>query len=181
MGPLNSAAVRPCVCLLWSLLVCLVPNSWGAFYGNVGSLYSEYKQETNFASCTTTLTSGWTVGSTSTSCMGFPIISAVKPGASDFIGRHGFVLLCCSLTLLTGKWDWRCRHYKVGIFTLISSQEMGMNIVGIPLVKSTHYDYYKKYLWPPEVAKWQCSHCMHHKNDIFNNARWGTRPQLLFL
>lgn len=66
-------------------------------------------------------------------------------------------------------------------FSLISSQEIGMNIVGIPLVKSTHYGYYKKYLWPPEVAKWQCSHCMHHKNDIFNNARWGTRPQLLFL
>jgi len=36
-------------------------------------------------------------------------------------------------------WDRRCWHQKAGIFYLIFSQRMGINILGSPLWKSYHW------------------------------------------
>jgi len=61
------------------------------------------------------------------------LTNTVEPHASDAISEARFYV---ATHFLTEIWDRRCWHQKDGIFFLILSQKMGMNILGGPLRKS---------------------------------------------
>ena len=61
------------------------------------------------------------------------LTNAVEPHASDVISEAWFYV---ATHFLTEIWDRRCWHQKAGIFFLIFSKKMGMNILGGPLRKS---------------------------------------------
>jgi len=61
------------------------------------------------------------------------LTNAVEPHASDIISEAWFYV---ATHFLTEIWDRRCWHQKAGIFFLILSQKMGINILGGPLRKS---------------------------------------------
>jgi len=81
---------------------------------------------------------------------------AVQPDASEVISEAWFYV---ATYFLTDIWDRRCWHQKDGIFFLIFSQKMGINILGGPLRKSN-----RKYI------------CLHtamqggHKSDVILNG-----------
>ena len=62
------------------------------------------------------------------------LTNAVEPHASDVISEAWFYV---ATHFLTEIWDRRCWHQKAGIFFLIFSQKMGINILGGPLRKSS--------------------------------------------
>jgi len=75
------------------------------------------------------------------------LTNAVQPHASDIISEACFYV---ATHFLTEIWDRRCWHQKAGIFFLIFSQKMGMNILGEPLRKSfpdSFYKFRKKIVW----------------------------------
>jgi len=61
------------------------------------------------------------------------LTNAVETHASDVISEAWFYV---ATHFLTEIWDQRCWHQKAGIFFLIFSQKMGINILGGPLRKS---------------------------------------------
>ena len=61
------------------------------------------------------------------------VTNTVEPHASDVISEAWFYV---ATHFLTEIWDRRCWHQKTGIFFLIFSQKMGINILGGPLRKS---------------------------------------------
>ena len=61
------------------------------------------------------------------------LTNTVEPHASDIISEAWFYN---ATHFLTEIWDRRCWHQKGGIFYLIFSQKMGINILGGPLRKS---------------------------------------------
>jgi len=67
------------------------------------------------------------------------LTNAVEPHASDVISEAWFYV---ATHFLSEIWDRRCWHQKAGIFFLIFSQIMGINILGGLLRKS---------FLPPEI------------------------------
>jgi len=69
---------------------------------------------------------------------------AVQPDASDVISEARFYV---ATHFLTEIWDRRCWHQKAGIFYLIFSQKMGINILGGLLRKSNPLPIYPIWLY----------------------------------
>jgi len=73
------------------------------------------------------------------------LTQAVQPDASDVISEAWFYV---ATHFLTEIWNRRCWHQKAGIFFLIFSQKMGINILGGPLRKSNRAGSPPNTMWP---------------------------------
>jgi len=70
------------------------------------------------------------------------LTNAVEPHASDVISEAWFYIVTHFLTEI---WHRRCWHQKAGIFFIIFSQKMGINILGGPLRSLSKNVYYNQW------------------------------------